>query len=300
MQMFDNLSIWGSDGCRYIQLIDGLGLERTSTRYSFLSEDKFENVLRENVSHGMQIYWREIISRAHLASMVAIFRSRHWMRAVEDAARAENMFSFTAALRGLIESAADSATALHAIPETFARDRSLVTRALNRDLGDVLLLADEIEDQLIHFSHARHISKSEGRTIPDSHRARTIRDYIEILRKGNVDKIVECYQKLCDFTHPGSSSVDLWFVQINEEEMRLAFSHDASLISDFLSEFRETLLGLIMFAFNPALITLGVLNYYPITQFQTPLVFRLELDGIPTWRKCKLHLKGALPEVRTQ
>lgn len=291
-------TLFGPDAARFIGMIDALALTSYKTRYTFTSADEFERILRNEPSKGMQIYWGEILARAHLTAVTAILRSSHWITAVVAAAENKHLLAFAAALRGLIESAADASSALGSIPRTLARDHMQIARALSGEFGQTLFMVRQIEDELIHFAYARHLTKAELASAPASHRARKVRDYIEILEKGHVNEVVECYCTLCDLAHPGASSVWMWLRPMNELEVDLAPNQDESVISHFLVEYQKKFLELLMFAFNPAIVTLSVLNYFPIESFHVPALVSWDLSGIPLWQKCQSDLKGVRPRIR--
>jgi hypothetical protein len=163
-----------------------------------------------------------------------------------------------------------------------------------------LFLAPALEDALIHYSYARHLTKPELQAAPPSHKALHVRDYIEVLEKGEVANVIACYRELCDLTHPGATSVWMWLWPISNVATELKARQDDRVIGYFLTEYRETFVGLLMFAFNPALTTLRVLNYFPLVALHTPTLENWNMSGIPLWRKCHDHLKGIEPKVRRQ
>lgn len=296
--MNDTASLFGDDADQFIRMIDELALAETKARYSFMTNDDFIHVVREDLSHGMQIYWNEILARAHLTATVAILRSRRWIDAVIAAKERKNLLSFAAAFRGLIESAADTSSALGSIPGTLARDRVQIDHALSGKAESQFGISSEMEDALIHFSHARHLTKAERTTAPRSHEAKKVRDYVEVLEKGHVHQVIACYQALCDLTHPGASSVWMWLTSENGTDIDLRTDQDESVISLHLAKYRETFLQLLMFAFNPALVTLSVLNYFPLRALHTPKLLSWDLSSIPLWQKCKSELAGVSPSAR--
>jgi hypothetical protein len=188
----------------------------------------------------MQIYWREILARSHFAAVTAILRSRHWIGAIISAAESENCLAFAAAFRGLIESAADASTALTRVPRTLARDHPWIMRALSGGLAKKAFLAPELENMLIHFAYARHLTKAQLASAPRSHKALKVREYIGDLEKGQVREVVDCYQELCDMTHPGASSVWIWAKPVNELQFDLAEGQDSSVISNFVDRYQKT------------------------------------------------------------
>lgn len=283
----------GEAATHYLELIDEhLTFDCLKRQYTFVDNDEFGRINHADPSKGQQLYWSELLMRCHLAAATSILRSRRWIDGVLSAARSQNLLAFAAALRGLIESAADTSDALLPIPRTLARDRARINEAL-RGKSKVLLLAKELEDVLIHYAYARKLNK--GEQAPDSHKVRLVRDYVQVLEKGQVPRIVECYAKLCDFTHPGASSVHMWLAPKSDLELELATNREAVLIDWFLAEYEGMFLQLLMFAFNLPIVTLAVLNYFDLPGFHTPRLIGWDLSGIPLWKRIELELGNALP-----
>jgi len=293
-------SLIDSSATRYIAMIDELGLTNLRTRYIFSKNEDVKPLILDDPGRFMQIYWGEILARAHLTAITSILRNRHWVSAVIAAAEDKNLLSFAASLRGLIESAADSQTALKHIPRRFAINHAQIMCALSGKLERVNLLDGEMEDKLIHFAYARKLTKAERAEVPESHQVMKVRDYIDELEEAQVHNIVECYDKLCDLTHPGASSVWMLLHSVNDLEMELIAGQDDSEISRFLNDYRRTILDLIMLAFNPGIITLRVLNYFTLVKFHVPALDRWDLSGVPIWQKCHADLKGITPKTGAQ
>ena len=283
--------VFGASGKHYVQLIDELELATLKTEYPFEDNDNFENILSEDPKQGMQIYWNEILSRSHLCSIIGILRMRHWVSSLISATRDKNLLSFSAALRGLIESAADSSSSLNIVPLTLAHKYSDIVRNLSGE-SDKILVSSELEDALIHFAYARHLSASEARTAPSQHKARHVRDYIKILEAGNVENVVQCYREMCDLTHPGQSSVWMWLRQ-TQNTIHLSTDQDESIILHYLRQSNKTLVDLLMFGFNPSIITLKIINFFPIPRLHTPQLNAWNLSSIPAWKKCQSALKNS-------
>lgn len=296
--MPDTNSILGSDSAKYIAIIDQLKLGESKANYSFMEAKAFELILREDPSHGMQVYWSEVLARAHLTAVVAILRSRHWIGAIIAATNHKNLLAFAAAFRGLIESSADTHHGLGRIAISLAENHVQIGKALSGRLENQCLLSKEIEDALIHFKYARHLAKAEIATVPQSHKALQVRQYMESLEKGQVHKVIDCYQSLCDLTHPGASSVWMWLTSENGADFELNPNQDESAIAYYLAEYRNTFSELTMFAFNPAILALNVLNYFPLQIFQTPALLDWDLSGIPLWNNCHSELKHVVPLAR--
>ena len=134
--MHDTKSLFGPSSARFIEIIDQLALAKSNARYSFMAVDDHERVLREDFGRGMQVYWNEILARAHLTAVVAILRSRHWISAVVAATNDKNLLAFASAFRGLIESSADTQSALGGIAISLAENHVQISRALSGTLGN--------------------------------------------------------------------------------------------------------------------------------------------------------------------
>lgn len=296
--MHNTKSLFGSDSAQFIDIIDQLALAKSKAKYSFMALDDYKYILHEESDLGMQVYWSEIIARAHLTAVVAILRSRHWISAVVTATNDNNLLAFAAAFRGLIESSADTQSALGGIAVSLAENHVNISRALSGKLSNQWFVSKDIEDALIHFKYARHLTKSEMATAPQTHKALQVRQYIEGLEKGQVHNVTACYQSLCDLTHPGASSVWMWITSENGVDFELNPNQDESTIASYLTEYRDTFSELLMFAFNSAVITLNMLNYLPLKKYHMPNLLDWNLSGIPLWQKCQSKLGDCLPIAR--
>ena len=106
---------------------------------------------------------------------------------------------------------------------------------------------------------------------------------------------ITLYKSLCDLTHPGASSVWMWLSSENGADIKLSTNQDDAEISFYLAEYRETFLGLMTAAFNPAIVTLNVLNYFPKRELHTPALLEWDFSNIPLWEKCQSELRGVTP-----
>ena len=301
--MAGNVPVLSPDGVRFVQLVDGLGLDQLETRYTIMDDDEYKELLVHDSSAAMQVFWTETLGRAHLTAATAILRSRHWLYGVEQASSGRNLLLFAAALRGLMESAADTSTALIGTPLTLAHRHSAITEAL-AGRATTLHLSTGLEDELIHYSHARGLRGPERANAPSSHKARHVQEYLKIFGDLNAENIQRCYGELCDLTHPGASSVTMWLdTDVTDDTAGLEFwlstCQDEALVADFLRRYPTILMELLIFAFNGPVITLNVLNYFPIEALHTPKLLTWDLEGVPAWSKCRneLEREGAMPRV---
>ena len=274
---------------KYLAMVDELSLDALATSYSFMDSDELERVLKVSPRVGTKTYWQEILFRAHMSAVTAVLRTRRWLSALADAREAGNLLSFAAAFRGFIESVADSATSLRVVPLTLADQHIRIKLALAAKL-DHIAFCGHLEDELIHFSHARYIPRQERRTVPSSHQARTAKDYLQILKDGGVTDAIPCYRAMCDLVHPGAPSIHMW-LEHQGSTGRLCANQERTILSAYAAEHKGLFLELLMFGFNPAVMTLGVLNYLPLTELHTSGLRTWDLDAIAGWRKCLRRLK---------
>ena len=285
---------------QFVRMVDDLGLKRLTTRYSFMEMDEYEGLLHRDVSEGMRVYWSETLARAHIAAVTAILRSRHWLSAVLSAVSEGNALAFAAAFRGLMESAADTTTALVGTPLTLAHHYPTIAKSLS-GLTTAVVTSPELEDELIHYSHGRHIKKSERASTPHSHEARSVQEYLRVFENLNANGVARCYRYLCDLTHPGAPSVLMWLTAVDSKgsELILSTDQDQTIIWNFLELHEEVVFDVLMFAFNAPVLVLNTLNYFPIQKLHTQELLNHDLDGIAAWRECRieLELRGARLQV---
>ena len=268
----------------YLQLIDDLALSSLKTEYAFATLEDFEIQMETSVRDAMHTYWREMLYRCHFSSVAAILRTRHWFSAISDSIARENALSFAASLRCCMESAADSAASLRAVPLALAVSNAEIATALEGSL-DTVTFNTELENELIHFSHARFISSEEKGDTPRTHKTRPMRNYLEILTNGGVPRVGNLYRTLSDLVHPAASTVFMW-LEHSGKSARLSAHQDMAIVKGILDNHGSILLELAMFGFNPAIITLKILNRFSISELHTPPLEDWNLSGIKGWSKC--------------
>lgn len=273
--------MFGKTAELYLHTLNQLPLAQLRKSYTFMKVDEFRNILESDLSKGMQIYWHEMLQRAHLAAATSILRSRRWLDGIISATTDKNVLLFAAALRGFIESAADTNTSLLRVPKTIATNRVMIATALAGQ-ANIMHIADELEEMLIHFSHARKLKK--GEVAPTYHQTKRVVDYIEVLEKASGHRVVESYSELCDFTHAGWSSVALWFGGDPDVEEKLVPCREEWVMDSLLERYQPIFVELLMLAFNTPVITLATLNYFPTTELHTPELRKWNLSDIQEWK----------------
>jgi hypothetical protein len=200
-----------------------------------------------------------------------------------------NCLAFSASLRGLLESSADSYECLRKVPLFLAKNRGEIVAAIERTAGNEINLAPGLEDALIHFTHARRLDK--GESAQKSHSALATREYLKLLEQANVPLIIDCYSELCQVTHPAAGSIFFALRRQGDETLVVDTGTDAACIRDVANRYHEMMLPLFMFAFNAALLTFRVLSSMPLPDLHTPLS-EFQIDRITGWEKLKTYIQG--------
>jgi hypothetical protein len=271
--------------------LDHLLPELDGTEYEF----EHSEVFQARPFHEMnRVYWTEILYRSHWAAASAMVRLHRWLSGFNSAHGQTNILAAAACARGMIEAAADAEYTLQMVPLTL--DHVNLKAALE---GNLLpgWVNEELEERLIHFVYAR--KPQRGEKLPSSHIARHAAQYRERL-DGVQPKVSECYGVLCDLTHPGASSV----LSFTEESMTpdattVRFSPDAEVtgLGQLTSMIRAVVVDVLMLGLNPALVTLEVLNAFPVKRLHTTAMNEIDLTDIPLWTKARALLDQASPPL---
>ena len=228
-------------------------------------------------SYSGRIYWQEILFRAHLSSVTSIARTTKWAQANANA----NLYAWSAACRSLLESCGDSGQSLGSVSLTLARFHRMINREIEgRGTGD-FIAAPELENTLIHFTHARKISKHD-RVEEETHKARQPWEYIKFIEAMKIAGANELYSDLCEIVHPAATSVGLMIVEKNGG-FAVYFEQEGRLLSALVSDRRELLSNVLMSAYNPPLLILRVPHKFRLFA-QIDALRHYRFDAIPLWK----------------
>jgi hypothetical protein len=170
---------------------------------------------------------------------------------------------------------------------TIAEHNVVINKKLKKGGGDFITLS-ELEEVLIHYSHGRRLEK--GEKAPASHKAKSPSDYVKGLDSKTGQKFYKLYGELCQLTHPAAQGVLHMMPPINESEFFFEEGLGKEKIELLLSKQQELIPDLVSFAFNPALLTLKVLNYIELNTCHTEYLKLISFDALPAWARCKKHL----------
>ncbi|HIF5647382.1 TPA: hypothetical protein ACX3DB_004655 [Vibrio parahaemolyticus] len=281
-EVFGTKSTQGMD---YLStIVNNIGL----TKYSYTSQPEFESMILKDMNSGLKQYWVEILYRAHFASVASIYRNYQWMQGMQTSYDCHLFLPFTSCFRALIESTSDTFDAFNGFPELLSKSNKTVKKILmGKYRKNVGYISQELEDKLIHFSHARRISKNEN--APDSHYAKSAAKYIKALDKENKLNLYKCYSELCEYTHPAASSTGHYMTTIDQNTFVFTSGCDQQKIESFCSKYKEAMEVIISCAINPGLITLKLLRKFPEPTCQEPIVDKVCLNEVQHWKDCLKH-----------
>jgi hypothetical protein len=285
--------VFGIDAASFVPALDELSTMLAGFQYRFLPGPEFQRIMLKDVAAGMRIYYLEILHRAHFAAVTSLLRSHRWVRGILSSAQQGNLHTFAASFRGFLEAAADTHHSLNITCTSLADCHSIIRKAIAGKLRDVIL-APELEERLIHFTHARRLEKKE--VAPDSHKAEAAAKYLATLNESGDGRVLECYGELCELTHPAASSI-MCFTQVNDSGTLFTLSPDwaSTLIDDFCRDYSDIMLRIMALGVMPPLLQLKVLNHIGPPPLRIPLIEGLPLASRPVWIDLRRRLNDPSP-----
>lgn len=262
-----------------------------SRRFKFEDAEVFAELLHKDMPLAQEMYFRETLYRCFLASQISLMRSDSWLKNVLRAHETGQALLFCASLRGLLESCGDSIDITGVTMLTLADNHEIICEALAGNASKITLM-QEFEDKLIHFTHARKLTKQEKESYPESHKAKQIFQYIDNLNAAAVPRAKECYAELCDFTHPGQSSLLPWVSEI-DDTLETHTNRDQLIIKRLLKEYKELFVPLFRVIYNPTLMALNLLNHFPLEAVHSPYLLKQQWSNAPGWVKANLKLQNS-------
>jgi hypothetical protein len=247
----------------------------------------------KDIAAGMRIYYLEILYRAHFAAATSLLRSHRWVSGILSSAQQGNLHAFAASFRGFLEAAADTHHSLNVTCTSLADCHSVIRKAMAGKLQE-LIFAPDLEERLIHFTHARRLEKKA--VAPESHKAEAAAKYLATLNESGDGRVLECYGALCELTHPAASSI-MCFTDVNDDGTLFKLVPDGSpkLIDEFCGDYSDIMLRIMALGIMPPLLQLKVLNHIGPAPLRTPLVERLPLASRPVWLDLRQRLEDPSP-----
>lgn len=252
--------LFGPPAKLYGPVVGGTVPRLCSTSYRFWNAENLVSGLHSGTITVAEINCvtvAEALNYAHLAATTSLVRSCRWFEASWREYESDNLLGWAACLRSLLEAIGDTIDGLGGVAITLADNMPELMRGLTGFDGGILDLG-ELEDQLIHFSHARKISRAERSSVPDSHVPRKTYEYIDILRSAGVPDTATLYAELCEIGHPASKSLS-WMHEATDGGFRISPDQDRIAIEAIIKSHGADLHLLPSLAFNPGLLALRVL-----------------------------------------
>jgi hypothetical protein len=282
--MNNTLELLGSNVKNYYETINEIVKNLSGSKYFLMNNSDFTKIAENDLSNGMKIYWSEMLYRAHMTSTISIIRNYRWFSGILQASDNQNIMSFAACFRGFLESSADSFDSLFHIARNLAELQTTIKLALKQELN-INIVSPELEDLLIHFSHARKVEKNEK--TPLSHHAKTTKQCLVNLIGTENGPIMDLYKLLCEITHPAAISVLTFLHTEDGQEIETCFNNDYKVIEYICTTYKEQVLQLFYQGTTPPILILKVLNNLENKEVFTPFIKRVNLEGIPAWGNIK-------------
>ena len=284
-------ALFGPGVQTYAALVNGVAAGISHEPYEFIDDGAFEDAVRRgglNQAAIGRIIWSELLQRARLAATLSMIRTASWIEASARERQLGAFAPFAACCRALLEAAGDSCDALNFVALTLAEHSVQIRQELSGNGGGATSL--ELEEVLIHFTHARHIPK--GVNAPTSHKAKKTGDYLDVLSSMGLPAAKAFYGALCERMHPAQPGLTYYYRTKKDGTFTLTLDGEAAALDDFVDEYGETLREILPLALNPALLTLRVCGAFGLWSI-SPTLESANFDAIPVWARIKTALKLA-------
>lgn len=257
------------------------------TGYVFTSVDYHRQLMQKGrFAELNRNYVDEIIFRFHAASLITLRRNLLWIESIEGSQRNSNLFAFCAALRGFIESSADSFYSLRYAPQNLATYFTTIKSCINGKESQRVHLFKQLEDWGIHFIEA---GKYENKVLKEDHfKAKSTWEYLKAIDSEKALKpVYPLYQKLCQITHPSRDTTYLFFRKTDEYIWGVCNIDEgreiAAIVQSHDTEYEEVFQK----SFNTALIVLWIIDLLSIEGLRCPKIRAIDFTGIPEFNKVK-------------
>jgi len=276
--------LFGKAGLEFVPFVDQLANVLTGHQYTIVPLAEIESL---EALEAIKTMWTEILYRSHWAASTSILRTHRWVHAALNAATAANYIEFSSSLRGFLESGGDTFDGLKDVATTLAEHSSHITKHLNKEKAELLLISG-LEEKLIHFTHARRLAKSHS--FPEYHEAKPTTEYIRQLQELNETVVLECYSELCQITHPAALSLSCFLDYDGENLFILRNNKDLALITDLCRRYSDVINKIFHISVNAPMLILKVLNRFPVPGVATPNVELIDSEA-PAWLKIEKLFK---------
>lgn len=235
-------------------------------KYCYMSNESYMQLYVQDLFKGelcncMQIYWKEMLLRAHFAAVTSIIRNHKWLSGVIYGIENKNLMVFASSLRGFLEAVTDSYYSLESVPTSLALNFTNINQAIKGELSRPLYCG-ELEDKLIHFQFA---AKSNEK-YQNAEKALTNSKYIELFDMYSDVKTKELYSLLCEITHPASKSISCFTSEVKVSDdcsySITSTESDNKQILEIKDKYKGSINQLMRMSVSTSVISLKILNLY--------------------------------------
>jgi len=279
--------LFGSETAFLTSLLDSFERAAEASSYKIMPIEEFRTL--KGIAERNQVYWREILCRAHFGVCTGMLRLNEWLHGSERALGDGNVLMLAAGIRGLLEACADTWQGFAGVAPTLAESHTIVRRAIRGELAEQVALAPELESTLIHFSYARKLSPGGG---PALHSAASAKDCVSVLSE-SAPEVLDVYQTLCDYTHPAASSLFRFAGEpTNPDALTFDPNAGARKIAELSARSERVGSVALMLGVAPLVTTLKILNAFAFTPVATPWADGVDLSFSPIWRELEKRLRS--------
>lgn len=292
MRKADTLIVPVPDGLHFtLEIVNRIVCDVGNVEHTFMEMKQFNEMVASDQAAASKVYWYELLARVHIGAHLSLLRTKCWLSGIDTAWRAENALLYAAAARGLLESSADSHFTFRNIPMTLATHHYHIGRAI-RGKSKRFVVAAEIEDALVHFTHARRLGKDQKPLAPKAHDAMTIQSYLRSFGT-DYDGVAAFYERLCAFTHPSAESLMLFVEDYQASTWRLTQWDQKELVAELHKAFFEVFSDTLVKALNLPMTLLKLLNTFDNVSLHTRAVESADPSGIPIWKKVEKAIEAS-------
>ena len=291
----EGFGLFGLEAAFLTSLLDSFARSAKPRTYQIMPHAEYKAL--GSIAERNQVYWQEILYRAHFGACAALMRLREWLHGSERAVADENVLMLASGIRGFLEAAADTFQSFSDVPSNLADCHMVVRRAIKGKLSEQPVVAPELESMLIYFAYARKLKPDEG---PALHSATTAKDTISAIEE-SVPAIGGVYAALCDYAHPARSSVFRFAGEITQPDKVTFDPHvGPEKTHEILTLSGEVGRMALMLGVVPVVMTLKVLNDFAFVPVATPWADGVSLPFSDVWRELKRRLQSqTAPRVAT-
>jgi hypothetical protein len=287
------LAVFGPNGPLLFETVRTVirGMEHAPVRYRYISVEDHEALLNNDLCEGIRVQTVELLYHAHFAAVATLVRASRWAEGCLAAYSSDLFLPFCASARGLLEAVGDSFDALPQVPLSLAENHLTIKAALSSTSPPTLMNYKQIEDVLLHFSHAKRVDRGQRLEVPGYVPAKFPSEYTKPLEAYEPGGFYAWYQELCELAHPASDSV--CYMLLPQNDGRLAFhpSIDRERIRAHIAVHQQRLTELLRLSQVPALVMLRVLSHIGPSELCVSTLRDIDISHIQLWKKCAAAMR---------